>query len=78
MVKNTAELRVELLSVIADVRSGKMDFKRAGAVSSIAGKILYSAKLELDFAKQMLNTGGKKRQKLNVVPFNLTNGSAKK
>lgn len=69
MAKNTAELRSLLLETIQDVRVGKVDFKKAGAISSLAGKILYSAKLDIDFAKLVAQKNGVKTTV--VAPFHL-------
>lgn len=76
MVKNSADLRTLLLATIQDVRDGKVDFKKAGSISSLAGKVLYSAKLDIDFAK-LLAEKGKKGKTLKVQPFHLaSNGKS--
>lgn len=73
MVKNSEDLRGMLLSTIEDVREGKIDFKKAGAISSLSGKILYSAKLDMDFAK-LLHMGGKGKARVTVASVRLSNG----
>lgn len=50
-VTNTEELRGLLLDTIEDVRRGKMDPKKAAAIGQLSGKILQSAKLDLEIVK---------------------------
>ena len=50
-IKNTSELRQMLLKTIEEVRSGKVEPRQAGAVASLAAKVLQSAKLDLEVLK---------------------------
>lgn len=48
---NITALRNELLTMFDDLRSGKMQPKRAVEVNNTAGKIINSAKVQLEYAK---------------------------
>lgn len=56
-VANTAELRKLLLDEIAKVQTGQGDPKNAQAISSLAGKVLQSAKLDLEVFKYHKKAG---------------------
>lgn len=51
MVANTADLRSLLLETIEDVRKKKCDPRVASAIGALAGKVIQSAKLDLDAAR---------------------------
>ena len=48
-MKNVVELRQELASILYDLRHRKIKVDEADALSNIAGKMLASAKLELEY-----------------------------
>lgn len=51
MIKNTEDLERTMGVAIEQVMSGKLDHKKATAISGLAGKILGSHKLKLEVAK---------------------------
>jgi hypothetical protein len=55
-ITNTEELRKMLLDTIEDVRTNKMEPKHAQAIAHLSGKILQSAKLDLDVIKHNSTT----------------------
>lgn len=60
-IKNTSELREMLLQEIENVRNGTSDPKKAHAISTLASKVLQSAKLDLDVVKfNLANEGAAK------------------
>lgn len=51
VVNSTSDLRQILIDTISDIRHGGIEAKNATAIASLAGKILQSAKLDLDCAR---------------------------
>ena len=49
---NATELRVDLADVYIKLRSGKMQAKDAAELSNVAGKMIASAKVQLEYAKE--------------------------
>lgn len=50
-IKNTCDLREALIDTISRIRDGKMEPQQGNAIANLAGKILQSAKLDLEVAK---------------------------
>ena len=50
-VETTTDLRRMLIETIDGVRSGKVDPKQAHAISGLSGRVLQSAKLDLEFLR---------------------------
>lgn len=48
VVRNTSDLRALLIDAIEGVRKGKLDPKQAQAIGGLSGRILQSAKLDLE------------------------------
>lgn len=60
-ITNTSELRQMLLEEIDNVRKGTSDPNKAHAISTLASKVLQSAKLDLDVIKfNLANEGAAK------------------
>ncbi|PTR17470.1 hypothetical protein C8R31_101634 [Nitrosospira sp. Nsp2] len=51
-MKNITELRAQLSTLFADLKSGSIDVKIASEMNNTAGKIINSLKVELDYAAQ--------------------------
>lgn len=51
-MKNTTELRDELSTLFADLKSGTVDVKVAAEMNNTAGKIINTLRAELDYAAQ--------------------------
>lgn len=47
-ITNTADLRKMLIETIEGVKAGTIDQQQASAISQLSGKILMSARLDLD------------------------------
>jgi 5S rRNA maturation endonuclease (ribonuclease M5) len=54
-MRNITELRNELVSLFDQLKGNTIDQKTAKEMNSTAGKIIGSAKLELDYNKQIKN-----------------------
>jgi hypothetical protein len=54
-MKNIEELRDSLLESFDDLKSGKLKTKDAKEITNMAGKIILSSKVELDYNKFMGN-----------------------
>jgi len=52
-MNNVKELRDELIESFNDLKSGKIKAKDAKELTNISGKILMSAKIELDYNKYL-------------------------
>jgi hypothetical protein len=52
-MNNVKELRDELIKSFNDLKSGKIKAKDAKELTNISGKILMSAKIELDYNKYL-------------------------
>lgn len=50
-VKNTADLRKMLIDTMKAVKSDRIDYKQASAISSLGGKIISSCQLDIQAAK---------------------------
>lgn len=48
-MNNVNELRVELSAVFSDLRNGKIKYTSASELANIAGKMINSAKVELEY-----------------------------
>lgn len=59
-INSTSDLRQILINTISDIRAGKVQSRDATAIASLAGKILQSAKLDLECARF--------QQELGTVP----------
>lgn len=46
---NVEELRKELSAVFADLRAGKTKFKEAAELANLAGKMINSAKVQVEY-----------------------------
>lgn len=57
-MKNTTELRNELVSVLQDLRSRSIDVQTAKAIVGTSNSLLKSAQLEMEHSKM---TGSKKK-----------------
>lgn len=68
-IESTSDLRQVLIDTIEDVRIGKVNSRDATAIASLSGKILQSAKLDLDCAKHQQAVSEAKAP----VPFKLVN-----
>lgn len=62
-MKNVSELRDELSAVYADLRSGALDAKVAKELANVAGKMINSAKIQIDYH----TLRGDKTAKINFV-----------
>ena len=49
-MKNINEVRKELCDAFKDLRSGNLEVKQAAEMSNMAGKIINSIKVELEYA----------------------------
>lgn len=49
-MKNIEEVRKALCVAFKDIRSGKMDVKQASGMANMAGKIIGTLKVELEYA----------------------------
>ena len=49
MIKNVDDLRIELDGVFAELRSGALDTKTVTELNNTAGKMIASAKVELQY-----------------------------
>jgi hypothetical protein len=52
-IKNVVELRNDLLSVYTDLRSGKLGTDEAKQAANVSGKILSTAKVQLEYNKMV-------------------------
>lgn len=74
MGKNVQDLRDDLLAVFDQLKSGEIRSQEAFAHAAVAGKIINSAKVELDYAARrkeqpnipFLNTGSKSKDEALV------------
>ena len=48
-MKNVSELRIELSTVFQSLKSGEMEHKVAAQLANVAGKMISSAKAQLDY-----------------------------
>jgi hypothetical protein len=48
-MKNVNELRTQLASVFSDLRSGNIKHKDAAELANIAGKMIASAKVQIEY-----------------------------
>lgn len=55
-VNNIQELRKMLCKTLIEVKSGQCDVSQATEVNNAAGKIVQTAKLEMDYAKSRKET----------------------
>jgi hypothetical protein len=64
---NTVELRKVLSAELSAVRAGKSKPERSGAVTALAGKIIASYKVDLDYARltkqRPINPAGESKAK---------------
>lgn len=69
MVSNTAELRSLLLSTIEGVRSGKVNPQKATAIGNLAGKVIQSARLDLEVIRlhRLAGKNGVKEQPMRLI-----------
>lgn len=51
-MQNVVELRTQLSDVFADLRAGKIKPSEAAQLSNLAGKMISSAKVQLEYASQ--------------------------
>ncbi len=51
-ISNATELRNDLLSVYESLRAGTMESKQAKEINNTAGKVIASAKAQLEYAAQ--------------------------
>jgi hypothetical protein len=54
-IENIKDLRNNLLDAFEDLKSGKLKTKDAKELTNLSGKIIMSAKVELDYNKFMRN-----------------------
>jgi hypothetical protein len=52
---NIKDLRESLLASFIDLKAGKLKNKDAKEITNMAGKVILSSKVELDYNKQMKN-----------------------
>ena len=52
-MKNIKDLRDELIESFGELKSGKLKTKDAKELTNMAGKIIHSAKTELDYNKHI-------------------------
>ncbi len=64
-MENIRDLRDSLLESFEQLKAGKLEPKRAKEITNMSGKIILSAKVELDYNKQVKN---KKRVDFLDVP----------
>ena len=62
-MKNVSELRNELSAVYKDLRGGEVDAKVAKELANLAGKMINSAKIQIDYHTMR----GDKAAKINFV-----------
>jgi hypothetical protein len=62
-MKNVSELRNELSAVYKDLRGGEVDAKVAKELANLAGKMISSAKIQIDYHTMR----GDKAAKINFV-----------
>jgi hypothetical protein len=60
-MNNVSELRDQLSQVFADLRNGTIKHADASELANIAGKMINSAKVQLDYYAHSKNT--------NAIPF---------
>ena len=48
-MRNVSELRSELAATFESVKNGSMEVKRAAELSNIAGKMIASAKVQIEY-----------------------------
>jgi hypothetical protein len=60
-MKNATELRMDLAAVFDDLRAGAIDTKHASELANIAGKMISSAKAQIEYYELL---GGKP-----AIPF---------
>lgn len=53
---NIKDLRHELIDAFNEIKSGSMDHKKAKDIMNVAGKIMTSTKLEMDYARLIKET----------------------
>ena len=61
-MKNVSELRDQLSQVFADLRGGALKHTDAGELANIAGKMINSAKVQLDYYALT-------KQEAKTIPF---------
>ena len=50
-MNNIKELREELVTIFDELKEDNIDYKKAKEITNIAGKIIQSTKVEIDYAK---------------------------
>ena len=55
-MKNVSELRNELSTVFQSLKSGEMEHKVAAQLANVAGKMISSAKAQLDYCRDQKKT----------------------
>ena len=64
-IKNTEDLRRVLLDTLSAVKAGRIDARKAGAISGLSSQIISTCRLDLDFMKlNRANANGKKNTDL--------------
>jgi hypothetical protein len=64
-IRNTDDLRTVLLETLELVKAGKVDPRKAGAISGLSSQVISTVRLDLDFMKlgknnkPKLKAGGK-------------------
>lgn len=69
--RTTDDLRELLFGTIEDLRSNKIDSKRAKTIADLAGRVIESAALEIAVAKQYADMD-KKDLGISIGPYPLT------
>lgn len=70
-INSTQDLRQILISTIGDIRAGTVAARDATAIASLAGKILQSAKLDLDCARFQASLEGSSAANSTPKPLQL-------
>lgn len=64
-IKNVVDLRVDLLDIYGKLRNGEIGIREAKETANVAGKVLSSAKLQLEY-----NTHTKSDAKIPFLEVN--------
>lgn len=57
-INTIGELRIELLNIFTDLKNGAIELKEAAELNNTAGKIINSAKVELEYYSLTKKTPG--------------------
>ena len=58
-MKNVKELRDDLISIYQDLKSGRIGMSEAKELANVSGKIISTAKTQMEYNKMTGNNNGK-------------------